>query len=204
MDGTVADTEVIWEVAEQRTMRWFGSEWTAEDQSYSVGGPLDRVVRYMAVRLSQPATYIARVLITEIETLMYSAPPVWMPGAEYLHGSLRSAGVPVGLVSNSWQVLVSAVTTGLGAEWDVVVTGNDVVRPKPAPDPYLLACEKLGVNPQDAFVVEDSPTGVASGLAAGCRVMAIPHVAPVRAASGLVIVESLKGMDAEAIRRLWP
>ena len=56
---------------------------------------------------------------------------------------------------------------------DVVLTREDVQQPKPDPEIYLLAAQKLDVPPQECLVLEDSPTGVQAGLAAGMNVVAI-------------------------------
>ena len=65
----------------------------------------------------------------------------------------------------------------LEGQFDVVISGHEVARPKPAPDPYLAACESLGVAPgRDVFVLEDSPTGVAAGVAAGLTVIGVPSL----------------------------
>jgi sugar-phosphatase len=56
---------------------------------------------------------------------------------------------------------------------DVVVTADDVERGKPAPEPYLLAAERLGVDPADCLVLEDAPSGIAAGRAAGMTVWAV-------------------------------
>ena len=53
------------------------------------------------------------------------------------------------------------------------ITSGDVARGKPQPDPYLLAAARLGVQPADCVVIEDSPPGVAAGKAAGMRVVAV-------------------------------
>lgn len=83
---------------------------------------------------------------------------------------------------------------GLLAHFDVVCTSSDVTHPKPAPDVYLLAAERLGVPPAQCLVLEDSPTGVRAALAAGMAVVQVPDLlAPddeVRAL-GHRIVESL-------------
>ena len=61
----------------------------------------------------------------------------------------------------------------------MTVVGDEVRQGKPHPEPYLLAATKLGVDPARCVAIEDSPTGVRSALAAGCRVIAVPHVVPV-------------------------
>ncbi len=60
----------------------------------------------------------------------------------------------------------------------VVVNGSQVPRGKPAPDIFLLAASRLGVRPQDCWVIEDSKPGVAAGLAAGMRVIAVTNTHP--------------------------
>ena len=77
-----------------------------------------------------------------------------------------------------------------------------IERGKPAPDPYLRAAELLGVDPADCVAIEDSPTGVASALGAGCATLGVPHVVPVAAAPGLSLVDSLVGIDVADLRRL--
>ena len=61
----------------------------------------------------------------------------------------------------------------LNGLFETVVTGDDVKRGKPDPEPYLLAAERLGVNPAECLVIEDSINGVKSGKAAGCRVVGL-------------------------------
>ncbi len=61
---------------------------------------------------------------------------------------------------------------GLEQSLDVVLAREDVKNGKPAPDIYLLAAEKLGVEPRDCVVIEDSPNGVRAGVAAGMNVVA--------------------------------
>ncbi|KAK9825420.1 hypothetical protein WJX81_004182 [Elliptochloris bilobata] len=56
---------------------------------------------------------------------------------------------------------------GLGDTFEVVVLGEDCARPKPHPDPYQKALEVLGLQPHEAIVIEDSPSGAAAGVAAG-------------------------------------
>ncbi len=93
-----------------------------------------------------------------------------MVGARELLSALRSRGTPIGLVSNSPLVFVerSLEIVGFGDRFDVVLSAHEVAAPKPAPDPYLEACRRLGVEPgPEVVALEDSPTGVAAARAAG-------------------------------------
>ncbi|MCA9878815.1 MAG: HAD family phosphatase, partial [Thermomicrobiales bacterium] len=63
----------------------------------------------------------------------------------------------------------------LAGSFDVEVTGDEVARGKPHPDPFLLATERLRVQPEQCVVFEDAPAGVEAALAAGMHVVAVPR-----------------------------
>ena len=97
------------------------------------------------------------------------------PGAEELVQELKDR-VPVAVASNTPQRLVrgALACAGLAQYFDVVVTADQVVEPKPSPDVYLRACELLAAAPSRSIGLEDSPTGVAAARAAGMFVIGIP------------------------------
>jgi HAD superfamily hydrolase (TIGR01509 family) len=102
-----------------------------------------------------------------------------MIGARDLLGALRRRGTPIGLVSNSPLafVLRSLELVGFADYFDVVLSAHEVAAPKPAPDPYLEACRRLGVEPgPNVVALEDSPTGVAAARAAGLTVIGVPSI----------------------------
>jgi HAD superfamily hydrolase (TIGR01509 family) len=110
------------------------------------------------------------------------------PGAIELLAAVHEAGLAVGLASNSSREFVERVLSVAGlldGHFDLVVTADDVARPKPAPDLYLAACTGLGTSPNRAVALEDSPPGVASARAAGLFVIAVPYFAdaPIEGAS---------------------
>jgi HAD superfamily hydrolase (TIGR01509 family) len=193
MDGTLVRTEELWMTAEIQTMESFGSHWDAQDQAVAVGGPLDRVVRYMADRVRQPEATVNRRLTDEIEHLMGTEEIPWMPGARELHGALESDGVAQALVSNSWRELMEAALAKVATSFDVIIAGDELARSKPDPLPYLTACARLGADPQRSVVIEDSATGVAAGLAAGCAVLGVPQVGELDPHPRLTIADSLAG-----------
>lgn len=191
MDGTLVGTEELWMAAEIATMTAFGGHWDAQDQAVAIGGPLDRVVRYMADRVGHPEAEVGRRLTDEIEHLMRTEAIPWMPGARELHEALATAGVPQALVSNSWRELMDAALAELATSFEVIIAGDELARSKPDPLPYLMACERLGAEPTATVVIEDSPTGVAAGLAAGCAVLGVPHFGDLPAAPRLTVTPSL-------------
>ena len=110
-----------------------------------------------------------------------------MVGARELLHELRERGTPLGLVSNSPLAFVrrSLEIAGFEDRFDVVVSAHETAAPKPAPDPYLEACRRLGVEPGPQVVaLEDSPTGVAAARAAGLTVIGVPSIEGVAARGG--------------------
>ena len=211
MDGTLVDTEHLWLRAELLTMLRLGGEWTPADQQHCLGGPLERVVEYMAEKgdpnlvseLEEQG--VGEFLIATIEGLLLAEKAAWQPGARDLVCQVVARGIPTGLVTASWRRLIDAVHVSIAGDlgfepFTVIVGGDEVPQSKPHPAPYLQAAALLGVTPADCLVIEDSPTGVASGLAAGCHVVGVPHMAPIAAAERLTIID---GLDGWSIESLW-
>ncbi|SNY63190.1 sugar phosphatase [Enterobacter sp. CC120223-11] len=104
-----------------------------------------------------------------------------LPGAQALLNHLDEAGIPWAIVTSGSIPVAHARHRAAGlAAAKVFVTAEQVKRGKPEPDAYLLGAELLGLAPQDCAVVEDAAAGMLSGLAAGCRVIAVnvPQDAP--------------------------
>ncbi len=99
-----------------------------------------------------------------------------MPGVVALLDALAAEGIPCAVASNSdraWVERVLAIT-GLRPRFAALATADEVARPKPAPDVYLLAARKLGVPPAACAAFEDSPRGLAAAHAAGMLTVAVP------------------------------
>ncbi|GII61262.1 haloacid dehalogenase [Sphaerisporangium krabiense] len=204
MDGLLVDTEKLWFQVESDVMRRLGAAWTQADQENLVGGSMPATVAYM-LRVAgsdrDPAEVEAWMLDGVLALLADGFDA--MPGALELLGEIRAAGVPTGLVTSSARLMADSVLNGIGREhFDIVVTGDDVRNFKPAPEPYLLAAERVGVPPARCVALEDSPNGVAAATAAGCAVVAVPSVVPVPPAPRRLVVESLKQVDVAALRAL--
>jgi HAD superfamily hydrolase (TIGR01509 family) len=126
-----------------------------------------------------------------------------MPGAARLLAELSAHEIPTALVSASHRRIIDRVLTLLGAHhFALSVAGDEVTRTKPHPDPYLLAAAGLGADPARCAVVEDTATGVAAAEAAGCRVVAVPSVAPIQPAPRRTVVSSLEEVDLPFLRGL--
>ncbi|RZS80057.1 HAD superfamily hydrolase (TIGR01509 family)/HAD superfamily hydrolase (TIGR01549 family) [Motilibacter rhizosphaerae] len=205
MDGTLVHTESTWLDAEIAVAEQLGGTWTPEDQAAHVGGPLPKVgasILRSAGRDDLTPDEVGELLNAEVERLLRTGPVHWMPGAKELLDEVLAAGVPVALVSASYRRLVDAVLAAVGDAFTTTVAGDEVAELKPAPHAYLEAARRLGVEPARCVVLEDSPTGVRAGEAAGCPVVAVPSVAPVEPAPGRTVVTSLEQVDLDRLRRL--
>ncbi len=116
-----------------------------------------------------------------------------MPGVDRLLADLGTLGVPMAVVTSSrgdraaWKLK----RADLAHHFQTVVSVDDVTRPKPAAEPYLLAARRLSVTPAQCLVFEDSDTGAASGKAAGMTVVQIPDIGRVSGASADIVAPNL-------------
>ncbi|MDQ4034977.1 MAG: HAD family phosphatase [Chloroflexota bacterium] len=197
MDGLLLDTETLWHEAETELFRRHGAEFTHEDQLQVIGTNFDITARYFAQRLGWPLERRAE-LVKESTALMHERVKVQVnarPGAVELIEGLRDLeGIGLGLASNSPRYLVEDAlrTAGLPGAFDSIVTSDDVKHGKPAPDIYLLACERLGVDPSQAVALEDSASGVAAAKAAGLTCIAVPMFAETDVSAADRVVDSLE------------
>lgn len=195
MDGTIVDSEPYWIATEHELVESFGGTWGPEDAHSIVGFDLLDAATELrdrgGVRMEPPA--IVEHLLDGVIAKCKAHLP-WRPGARELLIEARDAGVPCVLVTMSWRRFADAVLAEapegvfMGS-----ITGDEVEAGKPAPDPYLAAAALVGVDPSECVAIEDSPTGVASALAAGCRTIAVPHVVDVEPRPKLTIWPDLAG-----------
>jgi HAD superfamily hydrolase (TIGR01509 family) len=204
MDGTLVDTEPYWIECEHALVDEFGGTWSADDAHSIVGFDLlDAAVQLRdrgGVALDPPEI-VERLLDEVIHRIDGHLP--WRPGATELLTACRDADVPCALVTMSWQRLADAVAAAApSGSLHRVVSGDQVARGKPHPDPYLTAAAALGVPIERCVAIEDSPTGVAAAIAAGCATLGVPHVVPLTPVDGLTIVDSLVGVDVDDLGAL--
>ena len=176
-DGLTLDTETAWTRAEAALFARYGQTFTMDHKRELLGTAPAVSAAKLERMLGQPGPTLSDELYAlAIEEVGKTAEP--MPGAVALLAALAQAGVPVGLVSNARRQFVEPAlrVAGLHDAFAVVVTVDDVARPKPAPDAYLAAAVALGAEPAACAVLEDSPTGLAAGRAAGALTIGIPSL----------------------------
>jgi len=198
MDGTLVDTEPYWMAAETPLIESYGGTWSHEQALGLVGLGLEdsaRILQGTGVRMSTDA--IIDHLTEDVMRQLSATGVPFRPGARELLASLREAGVKTGLVTMSMRRMAQTVVDLIDFDaFDVVVAGDDATRPKPFPDPYLQACEALGVTPDEVVAIEDSPNGLRSAVASGASVIGVPLMVSLTGAGAHTLWESLEGRTA--------
>jgi HAD superfamily hydrolase (TIGR01509 family) len=200
MDGLLLDTEILWHRAEVELFRRHGADFTWDDKMVVIGTSFAATSRYFAERLGRtPAEGDA--LVEEMLEIMHGELQQQVdsrPGAVELVDRLRGH-TRLALASNSPRRLVDTALSSarLTDAFEAIVTSDDVEHPKPAPDLYLLACERLGVEPVDALALEDSPSGIAAAKAAGLTCIAVPQFAETDVSAADRVIDSLEELLAE-------
>lgn len=201
MDGTLVNTEPLWMAAETELVESWGGTWTHEDGLTLVGNPMKvsgEILQGRGVGLT--VDEIVDFLNTRVAAAVAEHTP-WQPGARELLAAVAEAGVPQALVTSSYRELADPFARVAGV-FTAVVAGDEVDRPKPDPQPYLLAAERLGVDIADCVVVEDSPAGITSGVASGARVLAVEVFRAIPDIAGLSVTRSLADVSVADLGRI--
>ena len=206
MDGTLIDSEPLWLKAEIEVMAEVGCHWDEQDQINCLGGPAERTERYMQERSQniKPYGYFINRL-HEVMRARITNELDLIPNALSLLKECKDAGIKTALVTASSRDLMTIVLKRfpLGT-FDVIVSGDDVEKSKPDPAPYLLAAKQLSVDILKCLVLEDSITGVQSGLASGAKVIGIPHLVQMSEHPNLRVISSLDEITLSDILGWYP
>ncbi len=175
-DGTLVDTEPVWAAAKVALAAEFGGSWTEQDTldclGLSMQFTLDRL-RERGVNL--PDEEINNLLVAKVHETLAQQPVEFLPGIERFLSEVREAQIPAAVVTNATTSVARRTANAAPEGTFSVIIGNDeTTHPKPDPQPYLLAAERLGVDPTQCVAIEDSPSGVRSATAAGMRVIVVP------------------------------
>jgi HAD superfamily hydrolase (TIGR01509 family) len=206
MDGTLVDSEPLWLEAEQQVMAEVGSTWEQSDQINCLGGPMDKTERYMQERSGniKPYGYFSERLNDVMDEKLKHELRL-IPGALELLLDCKSAQIPMALVTAStgrqMRAVLERFPSGL---FSSTVSQDDVEHSKPDPAPYKLAASQLGVDIKSCLVLEDSITGVQSGLRSGAQVIGIPHLVQMQSHENLRVVHALSDLNLRLLLDWYP
>ncbi|MCX7300780.1 MAG: HAD family phosphatase [Rhodobacterales bacterium] len=179
LDGTLIDTEVLCNETGVEACRNLGFPVTMGFFEGLAG--IHDVERARLIGLETGHTIDLETFYAEWDrlcTIRFRRGIPLKPGALDLIGQIASVGLPMAVATSSRRGPAHEKITlaGLAPWMKAVVTFDDVVAAKPAPDPYLLAAERLGAAPARCIAFEDSETGARSAFAAGLTVVQIPDI----------------------------
>jgi HAD superfamily hydrolase (TIGR01509 family) len=205
LDGVLLDSEQLWDEAREQLARERGGRWHDQAQRDMMGMSSLEWSRYMheTIGLPEPPEEISREVVERLTALYRERLPA-IPGAKEAVERL-AADYKLGLASSSNRELIDLALELLGVAhlFAATVSSEEVARGKPAPDVYLEAARRLGIEPARAAAVEDSQNGILAAKAAGMRVIAIPnrHFPPDEQALARadVTLGSLAELTAEAV-----
>ncbi len=199
MDGTLLDSEKLWDVAVRELAVHLGGEMTDRTRHALIGaaGPTALRIIFESVGRSPAAADIETAgdwLEQRVAELCAGGIP-WRPGARDALELMRAAGLPTALVTNTKRSLTEVALDTLGRHYfDVTLCADEVAHGKPEPDLYLRAAELLGVPAARCLAIEDSPTGALAAERAGCAVLVVPCEIPVPDGPGRRFRDSLVGL----------
>jgi HAD superfamily hydrolase (TIGR01509 family) len=202
MDGTLLDSEKLWDVAMGDLATDLGIEMTHVLRQSTLGNSMINALTKVFDAAEVPdgdRDYPGRAawLRARVSEL-FSAGIPWMPGALEALELIAGKGIEMALVTNTERELTDQALETIGRHrFAVTVCGDEVPNGKPQPDPYLRAARLLDVDPTACLAIEDSPTGTQAATAAGCAVLVIPSEATVPAGSGRTLRASLVGLTLD-------
>lgn len=207
LDGLLLDSEQLWDEAREELARERGGRWHPGAQRDMMGMSSPEWSRYMHDRIGlRESPEEINQLVVERMLALYDKELPLLPGAV---DAVKRLGErwPLGLASSSNRALIDRVLelSRLARWFRVTVSSEEVARGKPAPDVYLEAARRLGVDPARAAAVEDSHNGIRAARAAGMAVIAIPNAqfppGEEALAEADLVLDSLRELTPEAVEQ---
>lgn len=208
MDGTLVDSEKLWDISLAALYTELGGRLRAEVRASMVGGSAEDTIRVVYTDLGldpDPAAMAESDRWLHAYTAdLFEDGLQWCEGARELLEALAAEETPMVLVTNTQRALTERALNSIGRHYfSATVCGDEVRRGKPAPDAYQRAAALLGVAPSECLAIEDSVTGTAAAESAGCPVLVVPNDVAVPGGPRRRHAGSLVGLGAAALRTIY-
>lgn len=208
LDGVVVDTEQVWDDVREQLVRERGGRWHGGAQAAMMGMSSPEWSRFMhdELGLVDPPAEINDEVVRRMLARYRTDLPLIDGAVDAVHR--LAAEFPLAVASSSNRPLIEAVLerAAIAERFAAIVSSEEVERGKPAPDVYIEAARRLGVEPARCAAVEDSSNGIRAAHAAGMRVLALPNAhyppAPDALALAAVVVHSAQELTGEVVRSL--
>jgi HAD superfamily hydrolase (TIGR01509 family) len=206
MDGVIVDSEPLWTEAEKQLLARRNLRYSPSLKSAMMGrdarGAVASLIEHYGLEESVAELMEER---NQLIAGLFKEHLTAIPGALELVRSVMAAAIMTGLVSSSPKPLVELALEKLGGTvlFDLILSGDQVVRGKPAPDIYITAAKSLRVKPENCLVIEDAPHGVAAAKGAGMCCLAISSSVRVEElAMADKVVSGFEGVDLKLLQNL--
>jgi len=200
LDGVIVDSEVLSSLASDKVLSEIGIVLTPDERSKVFGKrTIDNYRNHIEARGLDlnPQELVDKKNELFKEVIKGRLKP--LPGVLELLKNLEDAGVKTAVVSSSPLVRVEAslVEVGLFERFPVIISGDCCREGKPNPEPFLLATQRFGVEPEDCLVVEDAEAGILAGKSAGMKCLAVrsPNTHGQDLSKADVIIDSLEDVS---------
>jgi HAD superfamily hydrolase (TIGR01509 family) len=205
MDGTLVDSEKLWDVSLAALYEKLGGELTPAVRASMIGSVAENTMKIVYTDLGLDLDLVAMAessrWLNDYTAELFDRGLPWCDGAKELLDALAAERTPMALVTNTERALAERALNGIGREYfSSTVCGDEVRSGKPAPDPYLRAAELLGLAPESCLAVEDSVTGTTAAERAGCPVLVVPNDVDVPGGNRRRHVSSLVGLGPADLR----
>ncbi|NTS75688.1 HAD family phosphatase [Catenovulum sp. SM1970] len=201
MDGTIFDTEVIYESGWIETAEAFGQSFTKEDYKKMVGVRRE-VCHQIAKDMFGPDFPMDDFIAAKDKhNQQVKAQGVAIKqGFEAFFQACLKKNLKLGLVTSSHRAVVDANFARLThfdylKHFDCIVAAEDVTQPKPEPECYLKAAKQINVAPESCLVIEDSNPGCRAAIAASCPTLMIPDFLPAEPDVAEQLAEQVSSFD---------
>jgi beta-phosphoglucomutase len=210
VDGTLVDTAehhyYAWKITAEKLGRAYGEKEFGE--TFGIRNP-ELVKILFGDRFSEEESRCIALEKEELYRQSIASDMELLPGVKELLDGFRRHGFLQAIGSSAPRANLDVIlrVTGIGSYFQTSVSGDDVSRGKPDPEPFLLGAKTLGIAPKDCLVIEDAPAGIAGAKAAGMKSLAVcsPHHTKkeLEALSPDLVVGDLTQITAEKLLKLF-
>lgn len=180
MDGTLVDSEPLWGEVTYAMSEAMGRRLGLAQRAATVGGSVENTIHICAEHAGLDPTMVdfsqwRSYMLDNVATLMQQRLELF-PGVSELLTDINAHSIPMAICTNTERIVAEPAFSVIGLEhFATTICGDEVTQAKPNPEMYCVAAQRLGVQPADCLVFEDSQAGMTAAVSAGCVVIGVPE-----------------------------
>lgn len=207
MDGTLIDTEPLWEIATYELSERLGKRLTPELRDLTIGGSFHNTLSIAAEHAGvEPNVAEEHAWMIGRMQELFSGEITPLPGVRELLGELKEMGIPMLLTTNTERPLLDSAISAIGWEFfDGSIAGDEVVTPKPDPEMYVTAARVVDKDPAQCLIFEDSWNGMTAAGQSGCHTIGLAEKVPENVVSMLKLAPTIgfEGVSSATVSQWW-